>query len=175
VLFIVVDHPHPATLSEGALMKQCTIGFGRDGGPGGQHRNKVDTAVRLVHEPSGIEVRANQRRKQYENRKVATHRMREQLAIQLRCRVPRRDYQPSELWRRRRQGQKLSVNPRHADYPALLAEAMDVVFARNFDVAGAAGMLGITMSQLARLLRHHKKAFGIVNDERTARGLPPLK
>lgn len=156
-------------------MKQCTIGFGRDGGPGGQHRNKVDTAVRLVHEASGIEVRANQRRKQYENRKVATHRMREQLAILLRCRVPQRGFEPSEVWRQRRQGQKLPVNPRNSDYPALLAEAMDVIVARNFDVAGAAGMLGITMSQLARLLRHHKRAFGIVNEERIARGLPKLK
>ena len=69
----------------------------------------------------------------------------------------------------------MSINPRHSDYPALLAEALDVVYARGCDVAGAAGVLGISMSQLARLIRHHKPAFALVNEGRTSRGLPALK
>ncbi|MCA9295254.1 MAG: hypothetical protein KC983_02030, partial [Phycisphaerales bacterium] len=61
------------------------------------------------------------------------------------------------------------------DYPALLAEALDVVMAKKFDVAGSAGVLGITMSQLARLIRHDRHAFATVNEGRTQRGLPALK
>ena len=175
MLFDLVDPPHPATVSEAALLKWCTLRFGRDGGPGGQNRNKVETAVHILHEPTGVDVRATQRRSQFENRRIAIRRLREELAIRLRCRVARRGFQPSEIWQRRRQGTKLPVNPRHADYPALLAEALDVLAARDFDVAAAAGMLGVTMSQLARLLRHQKKAFAIVNEQRERRGVPPLK
>ncbi len=67
------------------------------------------------------------------------------------------------------------MNPAHRDYPALLAEALDVVAAMDFDVGGAAGVLGVTMSQLARLVRHDRHGFALVNDGRVARGLPVLK
>ena len=38
-----------------------------------------------------------------------------------------------------------------------------------------AAILGVTMSQLARLIRHDKLAFAMVNQGRTTRGLPALK
>ena len=56
-----------------------------------------------------------------------------------------------------------------------LAEALDVITACGFDVGGAAGVLGITMSQLAKLVRHERHAFATVNAEREKRGLPGLK
>jgi len=166
---------HPATLPESLLLKQCEMFFGRHSGPGGQHRNKVETAVRIVHQPTGIEVSAGERRRQIENRRVAIRRLRLKLAIQTRRDIGRRDVRPSSLWASRRQGKQLSVNPSHKDYPALLAEALDVVVARGFDVAGAAGVLGISMSQLAKLIRHEKHAFALVNEGRDGRGLPKLK
>jgi hypothetical protein len=42
-------------------------------------------------------------------------------------------------------------------------------------VAGAAGVLGLTMSQLAKLVRHDKRAFTLVNQGRVNQGLPRLK
>jgi hypothetical protein len=172
---IRVEGRHPATLDEDTLLKQCKIEFGRVSGPGGQNRNKVETAVTIEHLPTGVETRATERRSQAQNRHVAIFRIRVKLAVKVRSWVHRDNHQPSELWRTRRQGEKMSVNPHHEDYPALLAEALDVVFARGYDVAGSAGRLGITMSQLARLIRHEKHAFGLVNDGRESRGLPRLK
>jgi hypothetical protein len=63
----------------------------------------------------------------------------------------------------------------HPDYPPLLAEAMDVVEARAWDVGGAAGALNISMSQLVRLVRHDAGAFERVNRGRVARGWHALR
>ncbi len=84
-------------------------------------------------------------------------------------------YRPTELWERRRQGRQVSVNPGHADYPGLLAEALDVIVACDYDVAAAAGALGVSMSQLAKLVRHERHAFALVNEGRVWRGLRALK
>jgi hypothetical protein len=172
---IYVDPPHPSALDEATLLKQCTIGFGRSAGPGGQHRNKVETAVSLVHDPTGVRANATERRSQIDNRRVAIKRLRLKLARDVRTPVSKSSFKTSSLWDSRRQGKQLSINPTHHDYPALLAEALDVVMAKKFDVAGSAGVLGITMSQLARLIRHDRHAFATVNEGRTQRGLPALK
>ncbi len=162
-------------LSDEALLAECEVHFGRAGGPGGQHRNKVETAVSILHKPTQVLAKASERRKQFDNRRVALRRLREKLARNVRRQIDRNRYQPTELWRQRRQGERMPVNPAHRDYPALLAEALDVIVARDFDVAGAAGLLGVTMSQLARLVRHDRAAFAMVNDGRVKQGLPALK
>jgi peptide chain release factor len=49
--------------------------FARSSGPGGQHVNKVSTAVTLRHRPSGISVTVQDSRSQAVNRKVARERL----------------------------------------------------------------------------------------------------
>jgi hypothetical protein len=169
------SYSHPAAIDDELLLKECEVTFGRAPGPGGQHRNKVETAVTVTHTPTGESASASERRKQYENRLVAIRRLRLRLALNVRESVHPQRHRPSELWQTRRQGEKMSVNPEHRDYPGLLAEAMDVIVARKFDVAGSAGVLGITMSQLAKLVRHDRHAFAMVNKGRVDRGLPALK
>ncbi len=61
------------------LKKQVTVETYRSSGPGGQRKNKVETAVRLKHLPSGITIIATEHRSQAENRKLAFQRLRERL------------------------------------------------------------------------------------------------
>lgn len=164
---------HPAALDETTLLSQCTTGTSRSSGPGGQHRNKVETAVTLKHNPTGISAQASERRSQVENKRVALRRLRLRLAIEYRCpphKPVRLDEIASDLWRRRRQGQKLPCNPENKDYPALLAEAMDILHDSNWDPKKAGLRLGITPTQLIRLCKGAAPAMIRINDARKSLG-----
>jgi protein subunit release factor A len=61
------------------LSKQVLVETYRSRGPGGQRKNKTETAVRLKHLPTGITVSATEQRSQSQNLRVAFERLRERL------------------------------------------------------------------------------------------------
>lgn len=71
------------------LARECDVTFIRAGGPGGQHRNKTESGVRLVHRPTGIVVEATERRSQAQNRSVALDRLQRILKERQRARKAR--------------------------------------------------------------------------------------
>jgi RF-1 domain len=185
---------HPAQLDDDALLAECSVTRGRTGGPGGQNRNKVETLVELTHEATGIKAHASERRSQLENRRVALRRLRLLLAVEHRTPVPAGEIQ-SDLWKSRRRSPRrdatagsppadrwsagaqgtLAINPDHHDYPALLAEAMNVMAAAGWDVKRASLRLEVSASQLVKLVKDHPPALVRLNHERSSAGLGELK
>lgn len=185
---------HPACLDDEALLAQCQVDRGKTGGPGGQNRNKVETLIELTHTPTGVESHAGERRSQLENRRVALRRLRLALAVEVRTSVPVGEI-GSGLWRSRRRspageagksgaggGKKgkggagtIEINPDHHDYPALLAEALDVIAAAGWDPRKASLRLECSASQLVRLVKEHPPALTMWNRERAGLGLRALR
>ncbi|MCO6456334.1 MAG: peptide chain release factor-like protein [Pirellulaceae bacterium] len=166
---------HPAEAPVDSLLAACQIERGRRSGPGGQHRNKVETAIRIRHEPTGVSAEATERRSQEENRQVAIGRLRLNLALRVRS-VRAVDQVPSPLWRTRATAAgRLSISPRHPDFPALLAEALDLLETSGWEPRTAAERLGVTASQLIRLLKLEPQALVLLNSQRQQRGLHRLQ
>lgn len=162
---------HPASLPPEKLLAHCDERRLRRSGPGGQHRNKVETAVVLKHRPTGVSAEANERRSQQKNREVATRRLRVRLAIE--HREPAAS-EPSQLWGSRTRGGRLAINPEHTDFPTLLAEALDRIAAEDWDEAVAAETLGVSRTQLIKLLRIEPTALACLNAHREEKGLRAL-
>ena len=164
---------HPVQTPVELLLRDCEVRHCRRRGPGGQHRNKTESAVVIRHAPTGVEGQAAERRSQHDNHRVAVKRLRLSLALEVRS-VELAAAAPTELWQTRRYEEKFACNPDHEDFPPLLAEALDVVHAHHGHIPGAALQLGITPSQLIKFLKHEPRAMLLVNEQRHRHNLRPL-
>jgi hypothetical protein len=164
---------HPACLDRDTLLAQCDVRRQRRSGPGGQHRNKVETGVFLHHRPSGQSGEATERRSQALNLQGALFRLRVKLAIHVRS--PRTVAVPGVEWLRRVRGGRLPINPSHDDFPCLLANALDALEQQQWQVPATAVRLHCTTSQLIKLLKHEPLALNHVNGQREAQGLRPVR
>ena len=173
-----IPYHHPAAIDSEQLLKNCTTSRQRTRGPGGQHRNKVETGVFLLHKPTGIKTQSTEFRSQIQNKKQALFRLRIRLALRHRTIPPIPGYQPSTLLkeRLRQQKKKLAVNPKHQDYPAVLAEILDLVIALQGDIKKAGEYLGfISSSQIVKFLKTEPEALTIVNSIREKHGKHKLR
>ena len=89
-----------------ALKKHCNVETYRASGPGGQHRNKTESAVRMTHLPTGIVRVATEHRSQLRNRELALERIWRALEARRRKPKPRVATKPSKAASSRRLNEK---------------------------------------------------------------------
>lgn len=85
---------------------EIEISFYKSGGPGGQHRNVTETAVRVRHLPTGIVVVSAASRSQHRNKEMALEELERRIAFRNRRRKPRIATRPSGAARARRTAEK---------------------------------------------------------------------
>lgn len=66
--------------SDEELLRECEVETFRASGPGGQHVNKTETAVRVRHLPTGLVVTSREERSQYRNKAACLRKLRERVA-----------------------------------------------------------------------------------------------
>ena len=93
-------------LDDDVLLAQCEVQAHRASGPGGQHRNKAETAVRLVHLPTGVTVEGKDERSRTQNLRIALGRLREKLEKRAYRPPPRKPTKVSRAAKRRRVDEK---------------------------------------------------------------------
>lgn len=151
-------------LPDEILLRQCRRDPYQASGPGGQKRNRVYSAIRLIHAPSGLAVTAADHRSAQANLSSALHRLRRRMAFELRGHgLP----PPTAT--------DLRLSPGHPRHPLLLATLADALDAAGFGVADAAAALGLSTGRLVRVLARDPEAWQWVNAERHRRTLPLLR
>ncbi|MDQ3365493.1 MAG: peptide chain release factor-like protein [Myxococcota bacterium] len=169
---------HYLLASDDALIAQCEVDRYRASGPGGQHRNKTESAVRLRHKLTGVSAIGEDSRSQSENKLHAVRRLRSAIALGVREPVALEGFVPSPRLAAlvaagtAPLGAKTKLT---GAYWAGMAELLDLLVAGELEIATTAQRLGITTGALSKLLLHDEQVGRVVNDLRRARNLRPLR
>ena len=101
--------PPPYALDRATLEREVVVDVFRASGPGGQHVNKTESALRLTHPPSGVVVTAQDSPSQHRNRETAFERLVERLKRLNHVPKKRVPTRPTRASRERRIGTKKQV------------------------------------------------------------------
>lgn len=162
-----------AALPDEKLLAQCEVQTFRASGPGGQKRNKTDSAVRIVHKPSGIVAIANESRSQHENRARALKRLRKTLTLRLRRPVEDGAISPAIASVIDRNG-RLRVGQRDARYLPAAGAILDLLQAMSGSVSETAMRIGVSTANLSAFLTADDDLLVETNRLRASFGLRPL-
>lgn len=158
----------PYALPDAALLSECDEHRGRAGGPGGQHANRTEGAVRLLHRASGVEAACSDHRSQGANRASALGVLRLRLALAVRGAADPAWLAPYV------RGGRCAAGPNARDWHLIAACACDALAAEAGQLAPAAARLGLTTSQLGRLLARDPAVKTAADRLRAGHGLGPL-
>jgi hypothetical protein len=179
------ETPDWLALDDTALLAQCDVHIYKASGPGGQHRNKVSSAVRLHHRPTGLSAHGDDSRSQHTNRHLALGRLRMQIALSI-----RRPADPA-AWARHLPelvadgivhsakdptgGGRIQVGRKDARFWPFAQHLLDLLDACEGRLADAAVILGVSTSNLVVHLKKDRHLFAAAARIRQAYGHGPIK
>jgi hypothetical protein len=166
---------NPSSLTDAALLAECEVHTYRASGPGGQHRNKVESAIRLVHKPTGVRVLAAESRSQAENKTRALKRLRKALALRVRRPVEDDGGMPAAVAACIGKDGRLKVGQRDARYLPAAAAVLDVLASLEGNLSATAARLGVSTANLSSFLTADDDLLVAANELRAGHGLRPLR
>ncbi len=157
------------------LLRELDLTFTRSSGPGGQHRNKAETAVRLVHRGAGVTASATERRSQHENRKRALRRMRAALALEVRAAPAAGGAVPRDVTALLQSARWPRLSPKSRGYWPLAARVLDRLAADGARLSDTAKALGVSTGSLVKFLATDTQLWQVAQRMRDRAGLKPLR
>lgn len=169
-------------LSDEALLAQCDRHTYKSSGPGGQHRNKTLSAVRLLHRPTGILAHGDDSRSQHQNRQLALRRLRMNIACRLRTAIDPAGPLPPVVAGcafTARGGpakgtRRMEIGPRDERFWPVAAFLLDLLDACGGRLSDAASILGISTGNLSALLTSERHLLAAAQEVRKKHGLSAL-
>lgn len=173
-LFFIMRHDW-VNLSDDMLLRQCEVDTYRASGPGGQKRNKTNSAVRIRHLASQLLVIAEESRSQHENKAKALRRLRKAFYLKLRepLEVGTEDgwlaSHPGILPALDKQGRLYvgAKNPAFLPAVAALLDMLELCQARVSDVSKA---LGASTASVVGFMKQDDKVWEALNHIRQKYG-----
>lgn len=192
------------SLSDQELLAQCDMHTYKSSGPGGQHRNKVSSAVRVRHRQTGITAHGDDSRSQHQNKAMAIRRLRMNMALRLRepppdaglpccsriladetsathtsathTNVPAvvRECMFIARGGEAKGNQRLEIGSKDHRFWQVAAFVLDVLEAHGGQLAATAAYIGITTGNLSRMIESERHLFAAGQEIRKAHGLKPL-
>lgn len=175
---LALDRDDYILASDQELLADCLVDTYRASGPGGQHRNKTESGVRLRHQPTGVVAHADESRSQAENREKALERLREHLALDIRTPPALIAWHASpRLVSLIAEGPQVlgERTRRKPGFLVALAQLLDLFEACGAEVGLTATKLGITTAQCSKFLLIDARTHRAVNQIRYVHGLRPLR
>lgn len=174
--------PHPRDslyLEDEALLAQCDTHTYKSSGPGGQHRNKVSSAVRLHHRPSGLSAHGDDSRSQHDNKRLALKRLRMNLALRLREPIAPADPPPPIVAQclftpKVGTGQRLQIGRKDHRFWMVAAWLLDVLEACEGRLADAAARAGISTGNFTSILQDDRHLLAGAQEIRKRFGHRPI-
>ncbi len=169
--------------SDDELLAECDIHIYKASGPGGQHRNKVSSAVRYKHRPTGITAVANDSRSQHTNRRKALARLRMNLALRLRHPVlPKQDELPpgvtecifSPKNRSATRLKRFQIGPRDHRFWPVAAYLLDWLDAAEGRLSPIAQQMGISTGNLTSVLKSERHLLAAAQEIRRTHNQRPI-
>lgn len=174
----MIDVHATLLLPDAVLLRQCLVQTFRGSGPGGQKRNKTDSAVRIQHTPSGLTAQSDDSRSQHDNRRGALWRLRWKIALNLRtAHTPETlaSFTPAAPLAQFISTRGKQPGRKRIEHLLAVAALLDLFAALECSVRDTAQAIGLSTGALSRLLLSQDELAHAVNTLRKERQLHPLR